>query len=55
MPIHYIALSLSRVRLFAAYSLTLCLTIACQAPLSIGILQEIMLEWFAISPSRGSS
>ena len=30
-------------------------TVACQAPLSIGIFQESILEWVAISFSRGSS
>ena len=30
-------------------------TIACQAPLSMGILQAYILEWVAISFSRGSS
>ena len=30
-------------------------TVACQAPLSMGILQERMLEWFAMPSSRGSS
>ena len=29
-------------------------TAACQGPLSMGILQPRILEWFAISPSRGS-
>ena len=37
--------------------LQLCLTLwgACQAPLSSGILQPRILEWVAISYSRGSS
>ena len=30
-------------------------TVACQAPLSMGILQAGILEWFAISYSKGSS
>ena len=30
-------------------------TVACQAPLSMGILQARMLEWVAIPLSRGSS
>ena len=30
-------------------------TVACQAPLSMGILQARILEWIAISSSRGSS
>ena len=30
-------------------------TVACQAPLSVGILQARTLEWVAISFSRGSS
>ena len=30
-------------------------TVACQAPLSMEILQAIILEWVAISSSRGSS
>ena len=29
--------------------------IACRAPLSLGILQERILEWVAMSSSRGSS
>ena len=29
--------------------------IACQAPLSMGILQERILEWVAMPSSRGSS
>ena len=32
-----------------------CDPMACQTPLSMGILQAIILEWFAISSSRGSS
>ena len=39
---------LSRVRLFA----NPC-TAACQAPLSLGILQARILEWVAYSFSRG--
>ena len=42
--------SLSHIRLFA----TPC-TKACQAPLSMGILQEGILEWVAMPSSRGSS
>ena len=42
--------SLSHVRLF-----TTPWTIACQAPLSIGILQARILEWVAMPSSRGSS
>ena len=44
-----------------AKSLQLCLTlcnlwtIACQAPLSMGILQARELEWVGMSSSRGSS
>ena len=30
-------------------------TIACQVPLSMGILQERILEWVAMPSSRGSS
>ena len=30
-------------------------TVACQAPLSMGILQAKILEWVAISFPRGSS
>ena len=41
---------LSRVRLFATPW-----TVAPQAPLSMGILQARILEWVAISSSRGSS
>ena len=44
------ASSLSRVRLFAT-----SWTVACQVPLSIGILQARILEWVAIPFSRGSS
>ena len=44
------ALSLSRVRLF-----TTPWTVACQAPLSMGILQARRLEWAAMPSSRGSS
>ncbi|MDP1097659.1 hypothetical protein Q6288_26585, partial [Klebsiella quasipneumoniae] len=42
--------SLSHVQLFATLR-----TVACQAPLSIGILQASILEWVAKSFSRGSS
>ena len=41
---------LSRVQLFSVPW-----TVACLAPLSIGILQAGILEWAAISSSRGSS
>ena len=36
---------------------TLCnpMTVACQAPLPMGILQARILEWIAIPSSRGSS
>ena len=44
------AKSLSRVRLFATPW-----TVACQASLSMGILQARILEWVAIPFSRGSS
>ena len=40
----------SHVQLFATLWI-----VALQAPLSIGILQARILEWFAISSSRGSS
>ena len=30
-------------------------TVACQAPLSMGILQARILEWIAMPSSRGSS
>ena len=30
-------------------------TVACQAPLSVGILQARILEWVAVPSSRGSS
>ena len=30
-------------------------TVTCQAPLSMGILQTSIVEWVAISSSRGSS
>ena len=30
-------------------------TVACQAPLSLGILQAGILEWVAVPASRGSS
>ena len=42
--------SLSCVRLFATPW-----TVACQAPLSLGILQARILEWIAMPSSRGSS
>ena len=42
--------SLSCVQLFATLR-----TVAHQAPLSMGILQARILEWVAISFSRGSS
>ena len=42
--------SLSRVRLCATPW-----TIACQAPLSMGILQARILGWVAMPSSRGSS
>ena len=45
-----VAQSLSRVRLFVTPW-----TVACQAPLSMGILQARILEWVAISFSRRSS
>ena len=41
---------LSHVRLFATLW-----TVACQAPLSMGILQARILGWVAMSSSRGSS
>ena len=44
------ALLLSCVRLFV----TPC-TVACQAPLSMGIFQAKILEWVAMPSSRGSS
>ena len=44
------ALWLSHVRLFATPW-----TVACQDPLSVGILQARILEWVAISSSRASS
>ena len=34
---------------------TLCDTVACQAPLSMGIFQARTLEWVAMPSSRGSS
>ena len=37
-----------------SYSLTPW-TVACKAPLSMGILQARILEWFAMPSSRGSS
>ena len=42
--------SLSRVNLFATPW-----TLACQGPLSMGILQTGILEWVAMPSSRGSS
>ena len=42
--------SLSHVRLFAT-----SWTVACQAPLSMGILQSRILECVAMPSSRGSS
>ena len=44
------AVSLSGVQLFA-----IPWTITCQAPLSMGILQARILEWVAMSSSRGPS
>jgi len=44
------ALSLSRVQFFVTPW-----TVALQAPLSMGILQARILEWFAMTSSRGSS
>ena len=41
---------LSRVRLFVSPW-----TVACQAPLSMGILQARILEWVSMPSSRGSS
>ena len=41
---------LSFIRLFATPW-----TVACQAPLSMGIFQARILEWIAMSSSRGSS
>ena len=32
-----------------------CLTLSCQAPLSLGILQARILEWVATTSSRRSS
>ena len=50
-PIYVLCLkSLSRVRLFATPR-----TVACQVPLSMGILQARILEWVAMLSSRGSS
>ena len=42
--------SLSHVRLFATQW-----TVACQAPLSMGIFQARILEWVVMPSSRGSS
>ena len=50
MPYIHMSKLLSRVRLFA----NPC-TAACQAPLSLGILQARILEWVVISHSRESS
>ena len=47
---HVHAKSLSHVRQFATPW-----TVACQAPLSMGILQLSILEWVAMPSSRGSS
>ena len=44
------AYSLSRVRLFVTPW-----TVACQAPLSMGMLQARILEWVTMGTSRGSS
>ena len=44
------AVSLSHVRFFATPW-----TVACQGPLSMGILQARILEWVAMPSSRGSS
>ena len=44
------AWSLSQVRLFATLR-----ALNCQAPLSMGLLQARILEWVAMSSSRGSS
>ena len=49
-PSVWLCWSLSRVRLFATPW-----TVACQAPLSMGILHARILEWVAIPFSRGSS
>ena len=46
----YCAQSLNHVWLFATPW-----TVVCQAPLSMGILQATMLEWIAMTFSRGSS
>ena len=45
-----IQVSLSHIRLFVTPW-----TVACQAPLSMGILQARILEWVAVPSSRGSS
>ena len=45
MPTHF-----SHVQLFGTQW-----TVACQAPLSMGILQARILEWVAMPHSRGSS
>ena len=45
-----VALLLEDIRLFATPW-----AVACQAPLSMGILQEKILEWVALPSSRGSS
>ena len=49
MPLSYGAQSFSRVRLFVTPW-----TVACQAPLSMGLSRQRILEWVAISSSRGS-
>ena len=50
LPACICAESLSCVRLFATLW-----TIACQVPLSMGILQARILEWVTMPSSRGSS
>ena len=42
------------IRLFMSH-VSDCWTVACQAPLSMGILQARVLEWVAMPSSRGSS
>ena len=46
-----------RVCVCVCYSVVLTLfdSMDCQAPLSVGILQARILEWFAMTSSRGSS
>ena len=46
----YVLSCFSRVQLFVTLW-----AVACQAPLSMGVLQARILEWVAISSSRGSS